>query len=51
GERTAEIAHILEGVKAGDTVVTSGQVRLSNGAKVKVVESDAITPPSETPKL
>ena len=51
GERTADIAHILDGVKAGDTVVTSGQVRLSNGAKVKVVESDAITPPSETPKL
>lgn len=51
GERTADIAHILEGVKAGDTVVTSGQVRLSNGAKVKVVESDAITPPTETPKL
>ena len=51
GERTADIAHILEGVKAGDTVVTSGQVRLSNGAKVKIVESDSITPPSETPKL
>ncbi|GAL12856.1 probable Co/Zn/Cd efflux system membrane fusion protein [Vibrio astriarenae] len=51
GERTADIAHILEGVKPGDTVVTSGQVRLSNGAKVKVVESDATTPPAETPML
>lgn len=51
GERTKDKAHILEGVKAGDMVVTSGQVRLSNGAKVKIVENDTITPPSETPKL
>ncbi|WP_117235546.1 efflux RND transporter periplasmic adaptor subunit [Vibrio maerlii] len=51
GERTADIAHILEGVKEGDVVVTSGQVRLSNGAKVRVVESDATTPPAETPML
>ena len=51
GERTKDIAHILEGVKAGDVVVTSGQVRLSNDAKVRVVESDATTPPAETPML
>ena len=51
GERTADVAHILEGVEAGDMVVTSGQVRLSNGAKVHVVESDATTPPAETPML
>ncbi|OLQ95762.1 efflux transporter periplasmic adaptor subunit [Vibrio ponticus] len=51
GERVADIAHILEGVKPGDTVVTTGQVRLSNGAKVRVVESDATTPPAETPML
>ncbi len=51
GERTADIAHVLEGVKAGDVVVTSGQVRLSNDAKVRIVESDATTPPAETPML
>ncbi len=51
GERRSHIAHVLSGVKAGDKVVTSGQVRLSNGAKVKVVESDALTPPAETPML
>ncbi len=34
GERTGNIAHILDGVKVGDQVVTSGQVRLSNDAKV-----------------
>lgn len=51
GERAEDIAHILQGIKEGDTVVTSGQVRLSNGAKVRVVESDATTPPAETPML
>ncbi|CSD73461.1 efflux transporter, RND family, MFP subunit [Vibrio cholerae] len=51
GERSESIAHILEGVKPGDVVVTTGQVRLSNGAKVRIVESDATTPPAETPML
>ena len=51
GERTHDIAHILEGVKPGDIVVTSGQIRLSNGAKVRIVESDATTTPAETPML
>ncbi|OIQ24970.1 efflux RND transporter periplasmic adaptor subunit [uncultured Vibrio sp.] len=51
GERSADIAHVLEGIKAGDLVVTSGQVRLSNDAKVRVVESDATTPPAQTPML
>ncbi|WP_154115055.1 efflux RND transporter periplasmic adaptor subunit [Vibrio cincinnatiensis] len=51
GERTRDIAHILEGVNAGDVVVTSGQVRLSNGVRVRIVESDATTPPAKTPML
>lgn len=51
GERVNDIAHIISGVKAGDIVVTSGQVRLSNDAKVRVVESKATTPPAETPML
>lgn len=51
GERTGDVAHILEGVEPGDVVVTSGQVRLSNHSKVRVVESDATTPPAETPML
>ncbi|MBE3669897.1 efflux transporter periplasmic adaptor subunit [Vibrio navarrensis] len=51
GERAQDIAHILEGVKPGDIVVTSGQIRLSNGAKVRIVESDATTTPAETPML
>ena len=51
GERTKDIAHILNGVKPGDLVVTSGQVRLSNHAKVTIVEDAALTPPAETPML
>jgi len=51
GERTGDIAHILEGVNPDDVIVTSGQVRLSNDVKVKVVESDATVPPAETPML
>ena len=51
GERIDAIAHILEGVKAGDQVVTSGQVRLSNNAKVNIVENDTLAVPAETPML
>ncbi|WED21871.1 efflux RND transporter periplasmic adaptor subunit [Vibrio sp. JC009] len=51
GERKGLSAHVLEGVEPGSQIVTSGQVRLSNGAKVKVVESDALNPPAETPML
>ncbi|MGC9458392.1 efflux RND transporter periplasmic adaptor subunit [Vibrio genomosp. F10] len=51
GERSADIAHVLEGIKDGDMVVTTGQVRLSNDAKVRIVESDATTTPAETPML
>ncbi|GLT14665.1 efflux RND transporter periplasmic adaptor subunit [Vibrio algivorus] len=51
GERAGSVAHILDGLKPGQTIVTSGQVRLSNNSKVKVVESDATTPPAQTPML
>ncbi|MCF7353507.1 efflux RND transporter periplasmic adaptor subunit [Vibrio sp. CK2-1] len=51
GERAGSVAHIMEGLKPGQTIVTSGQVRLSNNSKVKVVESDATTPPAQTPML
>ncbi|SGY98290.1 Membrane-fusion protein [Moritella viscosa] len=51
GERIDAIAHILEGVKAGDKVVTSGQVRLSNNAKVRIIENETLQVPAETPML
>ncbi|WPC74185.1 efflux RND transporter periplasmic adaptor subunit [Vibrio porteresiae] len=51
GERVHDVAHILSGVKSGEQIVTSGQVRLSNGVKVHVVESNATATPSQTPML
>lgn len=43
--------HLLSGVNAGDMIVTSGQVRLSNGAHVRVIESDILNKPAEIPAL
>lgn len=43
--------HVLSGIEAGDVIVTSGQVRLSNGAHVKIVESDILNKPAEIPAL
>jgi multidrug efflux pump subunit AcrA (membrane-fusion protein) len=46
GDRVA----ILEGVKAGEQVVTSGQLKLQPGATIKVDNSGALSPPAELPK-
>jgi multidrug efflux system membrane fusion protein len=43
-----DLAAISEGLAAGDQVVTEGQQRLTDGAKVKAVPQGA-KPPSETP--
>lgn len=43
--------HVLSGLEAGDIIVTSGQVRLSNGAHVKVIESDILNKPANIPAL
>ncbi|MEW6998915.1 efflux RND transporter periplasmic adaptor subunit [Colwelliaceae bacterium BS250] len=43
--------HVLEGLKTGDIIATSGQVRLSNGVHVKIIESDILTKPTEIPAL
>jgi multidrug efflux system membrane fusion protein len=40
---------ILEGVSAGDRVVTAGQVKLHNGAAVVLVNDTALTKPAVTP--
>ncbi|EIJ42198.1 RND family efflux transporter, MFP subunit [Beggiatoa alba B18LD] len=42
GERRGDDAVILSGLQAGDMLVTSGQVRLDNHAKVKIVKNDFI---------
>ncbi|WP_150142659.1 efflux RND transporter periplasmic adaptor subunit, partial [Candidatus Enterovibrio escicola] len=51
GEREGHVAHVLDGLNIGDKIVTSGQVRLSNGDKVRIVKSDLLTLPIELPQL
>ncbi|GLS82211.1 efflux RND transporter periplasmic adaptor subunit [Paraferrimonas haliotis] len=50
-ERNGKLAHVVSGIKAGDKVVTSGQLRLSNGSKVAIVDRDVLTPADEMPQL
>lgn len=42
-------AAILEGVEPGDLVVASGQLKLQNGAAVRVVEGNVLEPPARPP--
>lgn len=42
---------VLGGIKEGDLIVTSGQVRLSNAAHVSIIESDILNIPAEIPAL
>lgn len=51
GERQNDQVHILDGIKNNDVVVTSGQVRLSNGVQVKEIQNSALNTPAITPKL
>lgn len=46
GDRVA----ILEGVSAGEEVVTSGQLKLQPGAAVKIDNTEALKPPAVLPK-
>jgi membrane fusion protein (multidrug efflux system) len=46
GDRIA----IVEGVKDGDQVVTSGQLKLHQGVKIKVDNSGALKAPAELPR-
>ena len=41
---------ILEGVKADELVVTSGQLKLRPGATVKIDNAAALKPPAVMPK-
>lgn len=49
-ERHGSLALISQGIKAGEQVVTSGQLKLSSGTRVKVVEDNTLAPPAELPK-
>lgn len=49
-ERRGNLALVTSGIKAGDQIVTAGQLKLSNGSRVKLVESDILNPPAELPR-
>ena len=49
--RKGNTAKISNGIKVGDKIVTSGQVRLSNGSQIKIVKSDTLKTPDKLPKL
>ncbi|MCK5818375.1 MAG: efflux RND transporter periplasmic adaptor subunit [Psychromonas sp.] len=51
GESQDTDIHILSGLSEGDIVVTSGQVRLSNGVRVKIIKSDILNKPAKIPAL
>jgi membrane fusion protein, multidrug efflux system len=46
GDRVA----IASGVTAGEQVVTTGQLKLNNGSRVKIDNSQELKPPAELPK-
>jgi membrane fusion protein (multidrug efflux system) len=46
GDRIA----ILEGIKQGEQVITSGQLKLQPGAAIKVDNSGALKAPAELPR-
>jgi membrane fusion protein (multidrug efflux system) len=41
---------ILEGIKAGEQVITSGQLKLQPGAAIKVDNTGALKAPAELPR-
>ena len=49
--REDDFAVIQSGLKAGDRLVTSGQVRLSNGSRVTIVEDPTLQTPDTIPAL
>ncbi|MFN3724324.1 MAG: efflux RND transporter periplasmic adaptor subunit [Paracoccaceae bacterium] len=49
GRRSGDRIEVLEGIAAGDQIVTSGQNRLSNAAKVVIDTSVELSPPADAP--
>lgn len=47
GRRSDDLIEVITGVKDGDEIVTSGQNRLSNGAKVVIDTSVTLSAPAE----
>ncbi len=51
GERKEDQAHITGGLQPGQEVVVSGQVRLSNGSHVTLVQDPLLQKPASIPML
>ncbi|MEW9889808.1 MAG: efflux RND transporter periplasmic adaptor subunit [Candidatus Symbiodolus clandestinus] len=52
GERRDGWVQVLEGLQPGDQVVTAGQVRLSHGSRVTIIEQESVPSTSQPlPKL
>jgi membrane fusion protein (multidrug efflux system) len=49
-QRSGSNALITEGLSIGDRVVTSGQLKLSNGARVSIVEDKTLAPREQLPR-
>jgi multidrug efflux system membrane fusion protein len=50
GDRFANGVEILEGVKPGERIVVSGQLKLDNGAAVTLAEANPLVPPQTLPR-
>lgn len=50
GEVRGDRVVIAEGIKAGEEVVTSGQIKLKSGGRVRLDNSSPLTPPLPTPR-
>ena len=50
GQTQKDRVAIVEGLKAGEQVVTSGQLKLQPGSEVKIDNADALKPPAVMPK-
>lgn len=50
GDRFENGVEILDGVKAADRVVVSGQLKLDNGAVVTIADATPLTPPRPLPR-
>jgi len=50
GDARGDRVAILEGVVAGETVVTSGQLKLQPGAHVRIDNSASLKPPEQRPR-
>jgi membrane fusion protein (multidrug efflux system) len=50
GQVRDDLVAVSSGLKAGEVVVTTGQVKLNNGGRIKIDNSQALKPPAELPK-